>query len=71
MILDSTFLNNGEKFQVSYKYYKPKKPKKLKQNWLIYDVILSGVSIIKTDKAQFKEALQGSSIQDLMEQLEK
>jgi len=51
---------------VIYKYYKPKKPKVDKDTWLIYDVEVLGISILKADKAQFKEFLRTKSINELM-----
>jgi len=64
-------VNDGEKLEIVYKFYKPKKQKKDKHSWLIYDVEILGVSILKTDKAQFKEFLQTKNIYDLMKILSK
>jgi phospholipid transport system substrate-binding protein len=62
-----TDLVNGEsKLDIVYKYYKPKKTKKDKDTWLIYDIEILGVSILKTDIAQFREYLKNKTIQDLM-----
>jgi len=65
--LITDLVNDNKKLEIIYKYYKPKKQKKDKDDWLIYDVEILGVSILKTDKAQFKEFLQTKSIYDLME----
>lgn len=67
----TTIMNGTEKYDVMYKLYKPKKPIKDKYNWLIYDVHIEGVSIIKTDKAQFSEFLKTSTIDDLIISLKK
>ena len=62
-------VNKEESLEVIYKYYKPKKPKIDKDSWLIYDVEIIGVSILKADKAQFKEFLKTKSITQLIEKL--
>jgi len=69
--LITNLINNGDKLEISYKFYKPKKIKENKDKWLIYDVVILGVSILKTDKAQFSEFLQSKSIEDLIIQLQK
>ena len=56
--------------EVIYKYYKPKKPQNNKDNWLVYDAVIVGVSIIKTDRSQFKEFLRSNSIDALMKKME-
>ena len=58
-----------DKTEVVYKYYHPKKKIANKDEWLIYDAVISGVSIIKTDKSQFKEVLREQSIDDLMNKM--
>ena len=55
--------------EVVYKYYRPKKRAANKDEWLIYDAVISGVSIIKTDKSQFKEVLREQSIDVLMDKM--
>ena len=55
--------------EVVYKYYKPKRAKENKDAWLIYDIEIIGISILKADKAQFKEFLQTKSIAQLMDVL--
>ena len=69
--LVTNLVSKDNKLEISYKFYKPKKLKMDKDNWLIYDVVILGVSILKTDKAQFREFLQTKTINDLMIQLEK
>jgi len=61
--------SNNKHFEVIYKFYKPKDDLKNKDKWLIYDVEIMGVSILKTDKAQFKDFLNTKSIEQLMENL--
>ena len=71
IILDTSLISSGDETKVVYKYYKPKKAIKNKEKWLIYDVIIAGVSIVKTDKAQFKAVLKESTIDELMKKLNK
>ncbi len=69
--LNTSLVSSGDKLEVIYKYYKPRKQIKDKNIWLVYDVVISGVSIIKTDKAQFKAVLKELSIDGLMDKLRK
>jgi len=69
--LVTNLLSQTDKLEISYKFWKPKSIKKDKESWLIYDVVILGVSILKTDKAQFQEFLQTKTIDDLMIQLSK
>ncbi len=69
IVLNSSLVSTDDNLEVVYKYYKPKKQLKDKNTWLVYDVVIAGVSIIKTDKAQFKAVLQENSIDDLMQKL--
>lgn len=59
------------KLEIVYKFYKPKTKMPGKDEWLIYDVEILGVSILKTDRAQFREFLQTKSINQLMDVLAK
>lgn len=69
--LITDLISDENNLEISYKYYKPKRAKKGKDDWLIYDVVILGVSILKTDKIQFKEYLQTKSIEDLMNDIAK
>jgi len=64
-------VSKEQKLEIVYKFHKPKEKVGNKDSWLIYDVEISGVSILKTDIAQFKEFLQTKSIVDLMDALAK
>lgn len=64
-------VSKEEKLEIVYKFHKPKEKKGNKDSWLIYDVEILGVSILKTDIAQFKEFLQTKSIAELMDALAK
>ena len=68
--LVTNLISKDNKLEISYKFYKPKRLKMDKDSWLIYDVVILGVSILKTDKAQFREYLQTKTIKDLMIQLQ-
>jgi len=59
------------RLEIVYKFYKPKTKIADKEEWLIYDVEILGVSILKTDRAQFREFLQTKSINELMNALSK
>jgi len=67
--LITNLISKENKLEIAYKFYKPKKLKMDKDRWLVYDVVLLGVSILKTDKAQFREFLQTKSIEELMIQI--
>ncbi len=69
--LNTSLVSSGDKLEVIYKFYKPRKQILNKNLWLVYDVIIAGVSVIKTDKAQFKAVLKEATINQLMERLKK
>jgi len=68
--LVTNLMSSDKKFEISYKFYKPKKLKPNKDEWLIYDIVILGASIIKVDKAQFREFLQTKTIEELMVELQ-
>ena len=49
----------------------PKKRKENKDKWLVYDVEVIGISILKADKAQFREYLKTKTKTQLMDELSK
>lgn len=53
-----------ENFDIIYKFYPNSK-----DNWLIYDVDVVGVSIIQTYRTQFADFLQNNSIANLKDKL--
>jgi len=66
--LESNIIKKNEVYKIIYKFYKQKK----RDNWLIYDVNLAGVSIILTYKKQFKEFFkEKKSFNQLLESLNK
>lgn len=64
-------VSKDQKLEIVYKFHKPKEKKEGKDSWLIYDVEILGVSILKTDIAQFREFLQTKSINELIDSLAK
>lgn len=71
IVIKTNLVSKEDKLEVSYKFYKPKKQKIDKNKWLIYDVVILGVSILKADKVQFREFLQTRTISELMSQIAK
>ena len=69
--LVTNLISQKTTLEIIYKFYKPKKQKENKNDWLIYDLVILGVSVIKTDKVQFKEYLQTNNITKLMDNLAK
>ena len=67
--LVTDLISKDENMEIVYKFYKPKKQISDKDNWIIYDVEILGVSILKTDKAQFREYLKEHGISGLMTKL--
>ena len=64
--LVTDFVSEKESLNIVYKFHKPKENNSKKDSWIIYDVEILGVSILKTDMAQFKEFLQTKNITELM-----
>jgi phospholipid transport system substrate-binding protein len=67
--LVTNIANPENKLEISYKYYKPSQQEDGKDKWLIYDVTILGISILKTDRAQFSEFLQTKTIDELIAKL--
>ncbi len=67
--LVTDLVGTDDNTEVIYKYHKTSKPIKDKDQWLIYDAIISGVSIIKTDRSQFTEVLRAGTIDSLMDKM--
>lgn len=57
-------IGKGEPTEVLFKFYKTQKGE-----WKIYDLQVSGVSIIQTYRSQFSEILKTSSFDGLLEKL--
>lgn len=69
--IDTDLVSSNDKLDIVYKFYKPKHKPSNKEDWLIYDVEILGVSILKTDRAQFNEFLKTKSLNQLMDELSK
>lgn len=69
--LVTDLISKQDKLEIVYKFHKPRNPITSKDSWLVYDVEIMGVSILKTDIAQFREFLQTKSITALMDALSK
>ncbi len=63
--LESYITGKNETYKVIYLFYKKKK----RDSWFIYDVRLSGVSIVQTYRKQFSEFLKTKSFKQLMQSL--
>ncbi len=60
-----TFLvSKSEKKEMTYKLYKSKK-----KGWLVYDVVVLGVSIVATYRSQFSGILKKGSMEQLLERM--
>ena len=69
IILDTNIISPSQSYKVSYKFYKPRKQKDQKYKWLIYDVNIMGVSVLKNDIVDFKEFLTTHTIEQLMDKM--
>lgn len=69
--LITDLISKQDKLEIVYRFHKPRTPIATKDSWVVYDVEILGVSILKTDMAQFKEFLQTKSITALMDALAK
>lgn len=61
--------NKKNSFDVDFKFHKPKVSDKNKKPWLVYDVLIKGVSIIKSDRAQFGAILNRGAVDNLMDKM--
>lgn len=62
--LNSEIQGEKENYEIIYKFYKTKT-----KGWLIYDVDIIGVSIIKTYKAQFSDTIANNSFEYLLKEI--
>ena len=56
-------VTKDDKLEMVYKFYKSKR------GWLVYDVVILGVSVVQTYRSQFSGFLKEASFADLMERL--
>lgn len=64
IVLHTQVIGKDEIYKIDYKFHKNKK-----NNWLIYDVNMIGVSIIQTYKKQFSGFLKTKSFDELLKSL--
>jgi phospholipid transport system substrate-binding protein len=60
----SQLLSKDNQVEIIYKFYEKKN-----QGWMVYDVIVMGVSIVQTYRSQFAGILKKQSIDDLLKML--
>ena len=63
--LKNEIVGKNETYVIIYLFYKHKR----KNNWLIYDVKLAGVSVIQTYRKQFSAFLKTKSFNQLLKSL--
>jgi phospholipid transport system substrate-binding protein len=61
--LQTELSGKGETYKINYNFYNSN------GNWLIYDVVLDGVSIVQTYRQQFAGILKGETFDQLLVQL--
>jgi len=57
-------ISSGDKMEMVYKFYKTKK-----NGWMVYDVVILGVSVVQTYRSQFSGFLKTGSTEDLLKKL--
>ncbi|MFC1488862.1 phospholipid-binding protein MlaC [Thermodesulfobacteriota bacterium] len=63
--IPADLISENNKISMLYKFYKSE------ENWLIYDLEIEGVSIVKSYRKQFDHALSSGTIDDLLLDMEK
>lgn len=62
--IPTTLTTNEQTIAMTYKLYKSK------SNWMLYDMEIQGVSLIKSYNSQFSEILETGTTQDLLKKME-
>lgn len=65
-ILETKIISSGKVYEIDYKFYDAKQ-----RGWLIYDVSIAGVSIVQSNRNQFKNILDKHSFEELLDLLDK
>ncbi len=65
-VLKTYIIDKKDKTEVDYKFYRSKK-----RGWIIYDVIVAGVSIIQSYRQQFADMLQSKDFEEFLNSIEK
>lgn len=63
-ILKTSIVDKKDKTEVDYKFYRSKK-----RGWIIYDVIVAGVSIIQSYRKQFADLLQNNDFEEFLKRM--
>ena len=63
-ILKTSIIDKKDKTEVDYKFYHSKK-----RGWIIYDVIVAGVSIIQSYRQQFSDLLKDKSFDEFLKSM--
>jgi len=65
-ILTTFIVNKKDKTEIDYKFYHSEK-----KGWIIYDVIVAGVSIIQSYRKQFTDILQNNNFDNFLKSMKK
>jgi len=65
-ILKTSIVDKKDKTEVDYKFYHSEK-----RGWIIYDVIVAGVSIIQSYRKQFADILQNNNFDKFLKSMKK
>ncbi len=65
-ILKTSIVDKKDKTEVDYKFYHSRK-----RGWIIYDVIVAGVSIIQSYRKQFADILQNNNFDKFLKSMKK
>ena len=58
-------VGKDEIYSINYKFYKNRKT----EDWLIYDVDIVGVSLVKTYRSQFKNIFKNKTFDEVLKQI--
>lgn len=65
IVLKSILKGDADDYKITYKFYKQKK----KDNWLIYDINLVGISILKSYRNQYVTYLKTHNFNELIDSM--
>ena len=63
-VLKTSIIDKKDKTEVDYRFYRSKK-----RGWIIYDVVVAGVSIIQSYRKQFADILQNNSFEEFLKRM--
>ena len=64
--IDTKIITQTVEIPINYRLYQ-----KTKDNWMVYDIVIEGVSLISNYRSQFGQILDGGTFQELIEKLQK